>query len=76
MEKLLPDARVGEIGTKMNPSLRRGDYSEALLTVTHEIATIIAQDRGVSLTSRATSPGRYAVGDLPLDPDLALLILA
>ena len=49
-EKLLPDARVGEIGAKMNPSLREGNYSEALLTVTREIATIIAQDRGVSLT--------------------------
>ncbi len=55
MEKLLPDARVGEIGAKMNPSLRQGNFSEALLTVTREIATIIAQDRGVSLTGRTVS---------------------
>lgn len=53
LEPILPDGKVGDFGREMVPQLRQGDYGGALLQITGEIASVIAQDRGVTLSSRA-----------------------
>lgn len=52
-EGLFPDERVARIGAEMVPDLKRQRYSEALLYATSEIADIIANDRGATLTTTA-----------------------
>jgi uncharacterized protein len=51
LEGILPDGKVGGFGREMVPLLRRQDYNGALLLLTGRIAQVIAQDRGVTLTS-------------------------
>ena len=51
LEVLLPNARVGRIGDKMRPDLQRRDYSIAVLKTAGEIATIVAEDRNVTLAA-------------------------
>jgi uncharacterized protein len=51
LEGLLPNGRVGEIGGKMVPELQRLEYSQAMRNAANEIATIIAADRKVRLTT-------------------------
>jgi len=50
-QTLLPDDRVAGIGAEMLPELRKGQYSEALLRATTEIARIIATERGITLST-------------------------
>jgi uncharacterized protein len=50
LEPIINDARAGDVGRAMVPSLRDRDYSAAILTGTTQIAQLIASDRGVQLT--------------------------
>ena len=56
LEPILPDGKVGDIGEKPCPHLRQNDYGGALLLVTQRIASVIAQDKGVTLDSLSTAP--------------------
>jgi uncharacterized protein len=50
LEPIIPDGRAGGILRSMSPYLRNGDYDSATLLGAGSIASIIAQDAGVSLT--------------------------
>ena len=58
LEPILPDGKVGGFQREAVPLMRAGNYSAALLLVTSRVASVIAQDAGVQLTSRqiAASP--------------------
>ena len=61
LEPVINDARAGDIGRSMVPSLRAGDYNAAILTAMTQIAQLIAADKGVELTgvpNRARAPTR------------------
>ena len=61
LEPVINDARAGDIGRAMVPSLRAGDYSAAILTAMTQIAQLIAADKGVQITgvpNRARAPTR------------------
>lgn len=68
LEGILPDGKVGGFGREMVPLLRQNDYDGAVMQLTSQIAQVIAQDAGVTLTSsvshRAPSAGN-SVDSLP-----------
>ncbi len=49
LEPVINDARAGDIGRAMLPSLRSGDYSAAALMGVSSLAQLIAADKGVKL---------------------------
>lgn len=55
LEGVLNDAKVGDIGRSMVPTLQAGDYGSAILDGERQIADDIAKDAGVTL---APLPGR------------------
>lgn len=50
LEPVINDARAGDVGRAMIPSLKSGDYSGAVLTGVTMLAQMIAADKGVQLT--------------------------
>jgi uncharacterized protein len=58
LEPILPDGKVGGFGREMLPLLRRNQYGAALLQISSQIASTIAEDRGVTLTQ--SIPGAAA----------------
>lgn len=56
LEPILTDGKVGSIQRGVIPQLSAGDYSSALATITAQVANVIAQDAGVSLTGASTAP--------------------
>jgi len=55
-EALFPNDRVARIGAEMVPDLKKQKYSEAVLHSTRVIASIIAKERGVNLTTFPATP--------------------
>jgi len=49
LEGILPDGKVGGFGREMVPDLRSGNYAAALTLITTRVASVIAQDAGVTL---------------------------
>jgi len=49
LEPVINDARAGDIGRAMVPSLRQGNYSAAVILGVQRLAALIAADRGVTL---------------------------
>src|SRR5277367_1934844 len=49
LEGILNDAKVGDIGRAMVPSLSQGDYNTAIPLGVQQIAQVIATDAGVTL---------------------------
>ncbi len=74
LEPILNDAKVGDFGRAIVPALRRNDYSGAVLQLTWSVASVIAQDRGVTLSG--TPPPRPTSSDDSdsLPPGVAFLI--
>jgi len=52
LEGILPDGKVGGFGREMVPLLRSGDYAGAVTLITSRVATVIAQDAGVTLDNQ------------------------
>lgn len=50
LEPVINDARAGDIGRSIVPSLRSGDYNGAVWTGVIQLAQLIAADKGVQLT--------------------------
>lgn len=50
LEPVINDARAGDVGRAMIPSLKSGDYSGAVLRGVTMLAQMIAADKGVQLT--------------------------
>jgi uncharacterized protein len=71
LEGILPDGKVGGFGREMVPLLKSGNYNGAATLITSRVATVIAQDAGVTLdnlpqtrpaqTRPQSSPGAGAV---------------
>src|SRR6266853_1926484 len=49
LEGILNDAKVGDIGRMMVPSLSQGDYNTGIPLGVQQIARVIAADAGVTL---------------------------
>lgn len=49
LEPILPDGKVGGFGREAVPLLRQNDYGGALLLITRRVASVIAEDKGVTL---------------------------
>jgi len=56
LEPILPDGKVGGFGREMVPLLRANDYNGAVKLITTRIASVIAQDAGVTLTGIQAPP--------------------
>ena len=56
LEPILPDGKVGSFQREAVPLMRAGSYSQALLLVTSRVASVIAQDAGVQLTTPQPPP--------------------
>jgi len=75
VEGALPDGRVGEIRDRLVvPYFRRGDYSGGIRAGTEEIAAILAQEYGVTLSGRAAGP-RTALPARQAPPLLLLIVI-
>ncbi len=63
LEGILPDGKVGGFGREMVPILRSGNYAAAVTLITTRIASVIAQDAGVTLDNqpRIAAPRRQPV---------------
>jgi uncharacterized protein len=54
LEPILPDGKVGGFGREAVPLLRNGDYAGAVTLMTSRLASVIAQDAGVTLDNQPT----------------------
>lgn len=64
LEPVINDARAGDVGRAMVPSLRSGDYSGAVLGGVSQVAQLIADAKGVQLTGlpqRQAMPGHQGL---------------
>ncbi|MGA7561465.1 MAG: TPM domain-containing protein [Terriglobales bacterium] len=52
LEGILPDGKVGGFGREAVPLLKSGDYAGAVTLMTTRVATVIAQDAGVTLSNQ------------------------
>jgi len=83
LEGILNDAKVGDIGRLMVPSLSQGDYNTAIPLGVQRIAQIIATDAGVALNlaqpvhqyHREQAPVQISLMELVLGGGVILLIL-
>ena len=81
LESILPDGKVGGFGRQMLGLLRQNQYGAALLQISAQVASTIAEDKGVTLSQRPSaappspeeSPGPSFFGIPP--PLLNLLVL-
>jgi uncharacterized protein len=65
LEGILPDGKVGGFGREMVPILRTGNYNAAVTLVTTRVASVIAQDAGVTLTGMQEPARRPAMSNGP-----------
>jgi uncharacterized protein len=83
LEGILNDAKVGDIGRMMVPSLSRGDYNTGIPLGVQQIARIIAADAGVTLNfaqpvhqyHRQQAPAQLNIMEILLGGGVILLIL-
>jgi uncharacterized protein len=52
LEPVINDARAGDTGRAMVPSLRSGDFSSAIETAAWQLGKYVADDRGVTLSGQ------------------------
>jgi uncharacterized protein len=74
LEGILNDAKVGDFGRKIVPALKRSDYSAALLQLTWSVASVIAQDRGVTLSGSPPREPAESGDSTSLPPFVPFLI--
>src|SRR5258705_1217700 len=83
LEGILNDAKVGDIGRAMVPSLSQGDYNTGITLSVQQIARVIAADAGVTLNlaqpvhqyHREQAPAQISFVHLLLGGGVVLLIL-
>src|SRR5438309_3427761 len=83
LESILNDAKVGDIGRMMVPSLRQNDYNTGITVGVQQIARVIAADAGVTLNlaepvhqyHRQQAPAQINFMELLLGGGVVLLIL-
>src|SRR5271163_2562710 len=67
LEPILPDGKVGGFGREMIPLLRGGNFAAAVTLMTARVASVIAQDAGVTLDNQPSlaAPRRQPAPDFP-----------
>jgi uncharacterized protein len=75
LEPILNDAKVGDFGRAIVPALRRSDYSGAVLQLTWSVASVIAHDRGVTLTGTPPPQPTDSDHSNSLPPGVLILIV-
>ncbi|MGB2888584.1 MAG: TPM domain-containing protein [Candidatus Acidiferrales bacterium] len=69
LEPILPDGKVGGFGREAVPLLRQNDYGGALLLITRRVASVIAEDKGVTLDALSgVSPPQPESDHIVLSP--------
>jgi uncharacterized protein len=63
LEPILPDGKVGGFGREMVPLLRQNNYDGAVTLLTSRVASVIAQDKGVTLDAAPTQPPSTSQGN-------------
>ncbi|MDA1314897.1 MAG: TPM domain-containing protein [Acidobacteria bacterium] len=58
LEPIIPDGRAGEIRDAMTPHLRASDYDAATVVAVTQVAGIVAQAAGVTLTGQVEQPAQ------------------
>ncbi len=77
LEGILNDAKVGDIGRSIVPAANQGDYDTAVPLGVRQLAGIIAQDAGVTLTMPSRQYRRsQAVEGQPIQLTLTQVLLA
>jgi uncharacterized protein len=56
LEGILPDGKIGGFRREATPYLTSGDYAKGLTLMTSRIASVIAQDAGVTLENQPSLP--------------------
>lgn len=59
LEGILNDAKIGDMGRAMVPSLRAGDYDSAVTLAVGQLGQVIATDAGVTLKNQPEQPVRH-----------------
>ena len=76
LEGILNDAKVGDIGRSMVPAANQGDYNTAVPLGVRQIATVIAQDAGVTLSANGHTYRRQRVTqDQPIQLSLTQILI-
>ncbi len=81
LEGILNDAKIGALLDQAKPYATQGDYGQAMLTEEQGLATVIAADRGVTLTPIVHTYHRQAVqqpqtgGQIVLGIGVVLLLI-
>ena len=56
LEAILPERKTSGFGHEAMPFLQQANYDAALLLMTRRVADVIAQDRGITLTTPPSAP--------------------
>jgi uncharacterized protein len=77
LEPILPDGKVGGFGREAVPSLRSGDYAGAVTLMTTRVASVIAQDAGVTLDNQPqlVTPRQRPAPDIGVGTILVLIFV-
>ncbi len=73
LEPVINDARAGDIGRLMVPSLRQGNYSSAVMLAVKRLAALIAAEHGVTLDN---NPAETPVQEPSTDSGLPVWAIA
>jgi uncharacterized protein len=79
LEPILPDGKVGGFGREAAPLLRSGDYSGTVSLITSRVASVIAQDAGVTLEGVQAPPvprNEPTPGTAPVGAVVGFVLLA
>jgi uncharacterized protein len=75
LEGILNDAKVGDIGRSMVPAATRGDYDTAVPLGVRQIAAVIAQDAGVTLSLPTHQYHREPARNEPVQLSLTQIVI-
>jgi len=77
LEPILPDGKVGGFGREAVPLLRSGDYAGAVTLMTTRVASVIAQDAGVTLDNQPqlVAPRQRPAPDIGVGTILVLIFV-
>lgn len=77
LEPILPDGKVGGFGREAVPLFRQNDYSGAVLLMAERVASVIAEDRKITLNSLSggpAAPSEPESSPLPLSSVIRVVI--
>ncbi|WP_263385165.1 TPM domain-containing protein [Granulicella arctica] len=75
LEGILNDAKVGDIGRAMEPYSKQGDYNEAIPLGVQQLASVIAADANVTLTTQTHRYHRVQQQQVPVHLSLMQIVI-